>query len=120
MPTFAQKVQVARELCRELMAVGFRPFLGTPSGILSPFYSALERHDSLLIVARDDNAIGVAAGASLAGQYPVVLMEISGLGQSVTVIASLVVYRRISSGPSVSFAQSRASCRESRSPTSRV
>jgi sulfopyruvate decarboxylase subunit alpha len=95
MPKFAQKVQVARELCRELMAVGFRPFLGTPSGILSPFYSALERHDSLLIVARDDNAIGVAAGASLAGQYPVVLMESSGLGQSVTAIASLVVPYRI-------------------------
>jgi sulfopyruvate decarboxylase subunit alpha/phosphonopyruvate decarboxylase len=95
MPTFAQKVQVAKELCRELMAVGFGPFLGTPSGILSPFYSALSNHDSLLIVARDDNAIGVAAGASLAGQYPVVLMESSGLGQSVTAIASLVVPYRI-------------------------
>jgi sulfopyruvate decarboxylase subunit alpha len=95
MPTFARKVQVAKELCQELMAVGFRPFLGTPSTLLSPFYSALERNNSLLIVARDDNAIGVAAGASLAGQYPVVLMESSGLGQSVTAIASLVVPYRI-------------------------
>jgi sulfopyruvate decarboxylase TPP-binding subunit len=96
MPTFAQKVQVAKELCRELMAVGFGPFLGTPSGILSPFYSALDRQDGLLlVVARDDNAVGVAAGASLAGQYPVVLMESSGLGQSITAIASLVVPYRI-------------------------
>jgi sulfopyruvate decarboxylase subunit alpha len=95
MPTFAQKVQVAKELCRELMAVGFGPFLGTPSSLLSPFYSALEKHPGLLVVARDDNAIGVAAGASLAGQYPVVLMPSSGLGQSIAAIASLVVPYRI-------------------------
>jgi sulfopyruvate decarboxylase subunit alpha len=95
MPTFAQKVQVAKELCQELMAVGFGPFLGTPSGVLSPFYSALNRHDGLLIVARDDNAVGVAAGASLAGQFPVVLMESSGLGQSISAIASLVVPYKI-------------------------
>jgi sulfopyruvate decarboxylase subunit alpha len=95
MPTFAQKVLLAKELCRELMAVGFSPFLGSPSGILSPFYAALEQHRGLLIVSRDDNAIGVAAGASLAGQYPVVLMPSSGLGQSVAAIASLVVPYRI-------------------------
>lgn len=95
MPTFAHKVQVAKELCRELMAVGFGPFFGTPSGALSPFYSALENHDGLLVVARDDNAVGVAAGASLAGQFPVVLMQSSGLGQSINAMASLVVPYRI-------------------------
>ncbi|HEU5475373.1 MAG TPA: hypothetical protein VFV67_32420 [Actinophytocola sp.] len=95
MPTYAQRVAVAKELCRELMAVGFGPFLGSPSTILSPFYAALDKHRGLLVVARDDNAIGVAAGASLAGQYPVVLMPSSGLGQSVAAIASLVVPYRI-------------------------
>jgi sulfopyruvate decarboxylase subunit alpha len=94
MPTFAQKVQVAKELCRELMAVGFGPFLGTPNGLLSPFYSALDNHE-VLVVAREDNAVGVAAGASLAGQYPVVLMASAGLGQAVGAIASLVVPYRI-------------------------
>jgi sulfopyruvate decarboxylase subunit alpha/phosphonopyruvate decarboxylase len=77
------------------MAVGFGPFLGTPNGILSPFYAALENHEGLLVVAREDNAVGVAAGASLAGQYPAVLMASAGLGQAVGAIASLVVPYRI-------------------------
>jgi sulfopyruvate decarboxylase subunit alpha len=95
MPTYAHKVQAAKELVQELMAVGFGPFFGTPNTILSPFYTALQKNHRLLIVARDDNAIGVAAGTSLAGQYPVVLMPSSGLGQSVAAIASLVVPYRI-------------------------
>src|SRR5690348_6756052 len=95
MPTYAQKVQVAKEICRELMAVGFGPFLGTPNGILAPFYTALENHEGLLVVAREDNAVGVAAGASLAGQYPVVLMASAGLGQAIGAIASLIVPYRI-------------------------
>lgn len=95
MATFAQKVQVAKELCKELMAVGFGPFLGTASSILSPFYSALDNQRGLLIISRDDNAIGVAAGAALAGNYPVVLMPSSGLGEAVTAIASLAVPYRI-------------------------
>ena len=109
MPSFAQKVHVAKELCRELRAVGFGPFLGTPSGVLSQFYSALEGHAGLLIVAREDNAVGVAAGASLAGQYPVVLMESSGLGQSISAIASLVVPYRI---PMLFVVSSRGTNRE--------
>ena len=47
------------------------------------------------MVAREDNAVGIAAGTSLAGQYPVVLMQSSGLGQSIAAIASLVVPYRI-------------------------
>ncbi|WP_436497420.1 hypothetical protein [Actinokineospora sp. HUAS TT18] len=49
----------------------------------------------MLTVAREDNAVGIAVGASLTGRYPVVLMENAGLGMSLSAIASLVVPYRI-------------------------
>nr|CEL20856.1 Sulfopyruvate decarboxylase-alpha subunit [Kibdelosporangium sp. MJ126-NF4]CTQ98339.1 Sulfopyruvate decarboxylase-alpha subunit (EC 4.1.1.79) [Kibdelosporangium sp. MJ126-NF4] len=45
---------------------------------------------SLITVTREDTAVGIAAGAALGGQRPVVLMQNSGFGASVNAIASLV------------------------------
>src|SRR3712207_8855986 len=78
---------VAADLCAALVEAGFGPYFGTPCGILAPLYAAVERRPGLLTVAREDNAVGIAAGASLAGRYPVVLMQNSGLGQSVNALA---------------------------------
>jgi sulfopyruvate decarboxylase subunit alpha len=85
----------ARNLCEELILNGFGPFYGTPCGILAPLYRAAEERAGLLTVSREDNAVGVAAGAALAGRIPVVLMQNSGLGQSVNALASLVVPYRV-------------------------
>ncbi|MER5539947.1 hypothetical protein [Streptomyces mirabilis] len=81
----------ALKLCGELLESGFSPFFGTPCGILAPLYRQLELRASLRTIAREDNAVGVAAGAAMAGQCPAILMQNSGLGQSVNAIASLVV-----------------------------
>ncbi|QKV93102.1 sulfopyruvate decarboxylase subunit alpha [Streptomyces sp. NA02950] len=70
---------------------GFGPFFGTPCGILAPLYQRVEDEFGLRTVPREDNAVGVAAGAAMAGQSPVVMMQNSGLGQSVNALASLVV-----------------------------
>ncbi|GAA1997087.1 thiamine pyrophosphate-binding protein [Catenulispora subtropica] len=86
---------VAERLGRALVEAGFGPFFGTPCGILAPLYGALEEHADLLTIAREDNAVGVAAGAALAGGSPAVLMQNSGLGQSVNALASLVVPYRV-------------------------
>jgi sulfopyruvate decarboxylase subunit alpha len=83
-------VDVAHQLCDDLVDAGFSPFLGTPCGILAPLYRVLEERAGLRTVAREDNAVGIAAGAALAGKFPVVLMQNSGLGQSVNALASLV------------------------------
>jgi sulfopyruvate decarboxylase subunit alpha len=85
----------AEDLCDELVRGDFGPFYGTPCGILSPLYSALEQRAGLLTVVREDNAVGMAAGAAIAGRYPTVLMQNSGFGQSVNAIASLVVPYRL-------------------------
>jgi sulfopyruvate decarboxylase subunit alpha len=94
-PTAPTGVDVAERLCHELVGAGLGPFLGTPCGILAPLYSSLQADAGLITVAREDNAVGVAAGAALAGGHPVVLMQNSGLGQSVNALASLVTPYRL-------------------------
>src|SRR5260363_117576 len=71
-------------------------FFGTPCGILAPLYSILETEFGLHTIPREDNAIGIAAGTAMAGRRPVVLMQNSGLGQSVNAIASFIVPYQIS------------------------
>jgi sulfopyruvate decarboxylase subunit alpha len=91
----ADRASPADEVAAELAGAGFGPFFGTPCGILAPLYAALEDQVGLLTITREDNAIGVAAGTALAGRYPVVAMQNSGLGQSVNAIASLVIPYKI-------------------------
>lgn len=81
----------ATTLSGALLERDFAPFFGTPCGILAPLYKELEAAANLWTVSREDNAVGVAAGAAMTGHNPVVLMQNSGLGQSVNAIASLVV-----------------------------
>jgi sulfopyruvate decarboxylase subunit alpha len=85
----------AAEIAADLIAEGFGPYFGTPCGVLGPLYEVLQRRAGLLTVPREDNAVGIAVGAALAGRHPVVLMQNSGLGQSVNAIASLVTPYRI-------------------------
>lgn len=82
---------LAADLADAMIDAGYSPFFGTPCGVLAPLYSELSRRAGLITVPREDNAVGLAAGAELAGARPVVLMQNSGLGQSVNALASLVV-----------------------------
>jgi len=95
MTAFVKDVDVATKLCQELVAADFGPFFGTPCRSLTPLHAALHGQVGILTVAREENAIGIAAGTSLAGRCPVVLMENPGIGQCVNAIASLVVPYRI-------------------------
>jgi sulfopyruvate decarboxylase TPP-binding subunit len=86
---------VAGRLARTLLAGRSGPFLGTPCGVLAPLYRELDAACGVRTIAREDSAVGVAAGAALAGQQPVVLMQNSGFGQSVNAFASLVMPCRL-------------------------
>lgn len=60
-------------------------FVGVP-------FSGCERYlpEKYLIASREDEAIGIAAGAWLAGKKPTVFMQNSGLGNSIDAITSLL------------------------------
>lgn len=89
--TSAQLTDLAGELCTAVVAAGFGPFYATPCAVMSPLYGAVEQGPGVLTVAREDNAIGIAAGAALTGHLPVVLMQNHGIGPSLGAIASLVM-----------------------------
>ncbi|MFD9305175.1 thiamine pyrophosphate-binding protein [Streptomyces sp. NPDC060048] len=87
--------RAARSVHDGLITRGLGPYFGTPCGVLAPLLSLLGDRDDYHVVAREDNAVAMAAGAALAGRTPVVLMQNSGFGQSVNALASLVVPYRI-------------------------
>lgn len=66
-------------------------YTGVPCSILAPLISRLEQDTSLgyLPATREDLAVGMAAGAYLAGRNPCVLMQNSGLGYSLNAFTSL-------------------------------
>ena len=79
------------EFAAGLRRHGFEFFTGVPCSLIESLIEALEgnaRHGYLPAV-REDVAVGVAAGAWLAGRRPVVLMQNSGLGTSLNALASL-------------------------------
>ena len=74
-----------------LLAQDLGPYFGTPCGILSPLLGLLEAGADYRVVAREDNAVGLAAGVALSGRPATVLMQNSGFGQCVNALASLVL-----------------------------
>ena len=83
--------------CTMLKGEGFDFYTGVPCSILKGVINYLsEAPDVPYIPAtREDEAIGIATGAYLAGKKPVVLMQNSGLGNSISVLASLVLLYEI-------------------------
>ncbi|HJQ74383.1 MAG TPA: thiamine pyrophosphate-binding protein, partial [Gaiellaceae bacterium] len=72
-----------------LLAAGFDFFVGVPCSLVRTLLAELETRGLYLGETREDAALGVAAGAYLAGRTPVVVMQNSGLGVSVNALGSL-------------------------------
>lgn len=71
-----------------LRARGFDFFTGVPCSLVASLITALEPH-GYVAETREDAALGLAAGAALAGRRPVVVMQNSGFGVSLNAIGSL-------------------------------
>lgn len=76
---------------RALRSAGFDFFTGVPCSLLEAPIACLEKDAQGYVNAtREDEAMSMAAGAWMAGKkLPVVLMQNSGLGNCLNVIASL-------------------------------
>lgn len=79
------------ELLARLRGHGFDFFSGVPCSLFIGLYRALEAQTDVPLIesVREDEAVAQAAGAYMAGKRPVVLMQNSGLGNSLNVIVSL-------------------------------
>jgi phosphonopyruvate decarboxylase len=80
-----------------LEAKGYDFFTGVPCSMISGLIATLEAHPRLPYVpaVREDVAVGLAAGAWLAGRRPMVLMQNSGLGTSLNALVSLSLMYRL-------------------------
>lgn len=78
-----------RDLARLLGQHRFDVFTGVPCSLIQSLIAALDGEAAYLPAVREDVAVGLAAGAWLAGRRPVVLMQNSGLGTSLNALASL-------------------------------
>jgi sulfopyruvate decarboxylase subunit alpha len=78
-----------------LLAAGFDFFVGVPCSFVKTLLVELDRRGLYLGETREDAALGVAAGAYLAGRTPVVIMQNSGLGVSLNALGSLHFLYRI-------------------------
>ena len=84
----------AEEFVKHLEEAGFDFFTGVPCSLMKGVFRLLDRQGYVQAV-REDAAIGMASGAYLAGKQPAVLMQNSGLGQSVNALASLSLLYKI-------------------------
>jgi sulfopyruvate decarboxylase alpha subunit len=72
-----------------LLAGGVDFFTGVPCSLVGGVIAELERRGLYFGELREDSALGVAAGAYLAGKLPLVVMQNSGVGVSLNALGSL-------------------------------
>lgn len=91
------QVLTGAALAALLEAQGYDFFTGVPCSMIESLIATLETHPRLPYVpaVREDVAVGLAAGAWLAGRRPMVLMQNSGLGTSLNALVSLSLMYRL-------------------------
>ncbi|MFF5970027.1 phosphonopyruvate decarboxylase [Streptomyces sp. NPDC012769] len=79
------------------LSADFGPFTGVPCSFLGPVISCLEQEhpESYLLAHNEGEAVALAAGARLAGRRPVVILQNSGLGNTVNPLTSLTHTLRV-------------------------
>ena len=87
----------ADQFCSALKSYGFNFSSGVPGSILKDIIYQLSVDPDITYIpaTREDEALGIATGVYLAGGKPVVLMQNSGLGNSINALASLVILYKI-------------------------
>jgi len=84
----------AAGVCAGVRAAGSRDVVYVPDNPLSHVlaeFSARHADIRLLLATREEEAFGIAAGLYLGGRRPTVMLQSSGLGNSLNAIGSLVV-----------------------------
>lgn len=80
----------AHSFVKLLKEKGIHFFAGVPCSNLKGIISELTNDQSVVYISstREDEAVGIASGSYLAGKMPAVLMQNSGLGNSLNALTS--------------------------------
>ena len=79
----------AKDFVSLLQEVGFDFFTGVPDSTLGGVIATLIERRVYVPAVREDEAVGLAAGAYMGGKIPAVLMQNSGLGTCLNALISL-------------------------------
>lgn len=84
-------------LYRALRRSGVDFFVSVPCKLLDGLIRTLEGADDVIYtpVTREEEGLGILAGAWLAGRRPAIVMQNSGFGNSINAVQSLLRYYRI-------------------------
>ena len=87
----------SEQLYRLLREQGLDFFVSVPCKLLAELITLLEKDPQIVYspVTREEEGLGILAGAYLAGKQPAIVLQNSGLGNSINAIASLLNYYRI-------------------------
>jgi sulfopyruvate decarboxylase subunit alpha len=87
-PTISPGVSAARGIERlEPDIVAYMP-----SNIVAPLVTYLQgRAKQLLVIAREEEAVGIVGGAALAGSFGVIIMQDNGFGNALTALSTFTV-----------------------------
>ena len=77
------------DIVQLLVDSGFNFYTGVPDSTLAGIIAVLTDQGRYVSSVREDEAVGMAAGAFLGGKQPVVLMQNSGLGNCLNALTSL-------------------------------
>ena len=81
---------------QELLDQGYNFFTGVPDSGLKPFINEIvESGVPHIIAANEGQAVGIAAGAELAGKKTCVYLQNSGLGNIINPLTSLCIPHKI-------------------------
>ncbi len=79
-----------RKIFNLLVKKGVKNFVGVPDSTLKHFIDEGLKKEKILITTREEEAIGIATGMSLAGEKSLVFMQNAGFANSLSTITSLV------------------------------
>ena len=80
---------------QSMQDMGVNFFTGVPDSILGGIIAELIIRGVYVPAVREDEAVGIAAGAYMAGRVPAVLMQNSGFGTCLNTLISLnLIYRQ--------------------------
>ena len=84
------KKNTQRKIFDFFVKKGFNDFIGVPDSTLSEFIRYGLKKNKIIITTREEEAIGVATGISLARNFSLVFMQNAGFANTLSTIASLV------------------------------
>ena len=94
------KEQISTNVDQKLVAIllqqRIEPVLSVPCNMLAGILQEIVHHPLQHIsVCKEEEGVGIAAGAALAGKRPLLLMQNSGLGNSINALMSLTSFYKL-------------------------